>query len=246
VVLLVSLISGAPVPWRAGLLAFVCGGSVGVAEIVSRYRDEPLQATFSPFGLLYTCLNGAIALGLLAVVLRYRTQLGLPAGMDSFWAALLAGFGSTALMRTRLAVIRGSDNKDISIGPDIVIKTLLQMVDQYIDRARAQTRLKIVVSRIDEIVQLGDDGTGRPNFALAADYMLASLLAFQNLDEERKKQLKEVMTTYQQQTIPERIKFFALGFVFLTLAGERQFEDVVQNAVNTKKAGQPPPVSPSV
>ena len=239
VALLVCLLSAAPPPWRASLLAFVCGASVGIAEIVSRYRDEPLQATFSPFGLIYTFFNGAIAVGLLAVVLRYRTQLGLPASLDSFWAALLAGFGSTALMRTRLAVIRGSDNKDISIGPDIVIKTLLQMVDQYIDRTRASARLELVVKHIENLTSLGDDGSGKSNFVQAADYMMASLLAFQNLDEERKKQLKEVMTAYRQQSIPEPIKFFALGFVFLTLAGERQFEDVVLNAINTKKAGKP-------
>jgi len=149
------------VPWRAGLLAFLCGTSVAVAEIVSRYRDEPLRATLSPFGLVYLMINGAIALGLLAVVLKYRTQLGLPASVDSFWAAVLAGFGSTGLMRTRLAVIRGADNKDISIGPDIVVKTLLQMVDQYIDRARASARLKKVVENIESITSLGTMVPGR-------------------------------------------------------------------------------------
>jgi len=54
------------------------------------------------------------------------------------------------------------------------------------------------------------------------------------------------MTAYQQQPIPETIKYFALGFVFLTLAGERQFEEVVLNAVIRKTAGKspPPPGSP--
>ena len=229
-----SLLSGAPPPWRAALLASLCGSSVAVAEIVSRYRDEPLQATFSPFGLIYIGFNAAIALGLLAVVLRYKDQLKLGA-IQPFWAALLTGFGSTALMRTRLAVIRGSDNKDISIGPDIVVKTLLEMVDQYIDRARASARLALVVQHIEDISSLGNDGTPVGNFPQAADYMLASLLAFQNLGDDRKKQLKEVMTAYSQSTVPESIKYFALAFVFLTLSGERHFRDVVRNAVLTKK-----------
>ena len=243
--LLICLLSAAPPPWRAGLLAFVCGAAVAAAEIVSRYRDEPLHAMFTPFGLVYLLFNGAIGLGLLAVVLQYGDQLGLPANLDPFWAALLAGFGSTALMRTRLAVIRGADNKDISIGPDIVVKTLLQMADQYIDRARASARLEIVVRHIEDIASLGKEDAGPSNFAQAADYLMASLLAFQNLDDERKKQLKEVMSAYAQQPLPDPIKYFALGFVFLTLAGERQFEDVVRNAVLTKKSGAPKPLPPT-
>lgn len=232
------LISAALPPWRAALLAAACGASVGIAEIVSRYRDEPLHASLSPFGLIYILFNGALAVGMLAVLLKYRIQLNLPASLDSFWAALVAGFGSTALMRTRLAVIRGADNKDISIGPDIVVKTLLQMVDQYIDRTRASRRLEIVVSNIEQISALGDGAATQSRFALAADYLLASLLAFQSLDEERKEQLKKVMAAYDKQPVPDQIKYFALGFIFLTLVGERQFKDVVQNAVTTKGSGQ--------
>src|SRR6266850_4650487 len=51
IVFLTAMLSAACPPWRAVILAFVCGASVGVAEIVSRYRDEPLQASLSPFGL---------------------------------------------------------------------------------------------------------------------------------------------------------------------------------------------------
>ena len=234
------MVSAAPPTWRAALLAFTCGASVGLAEIVSRYRDEPLNAALSPFGLVYLFFNGFLAIGMLAVALKYRTQLNLPDTLDSFWAALLAGFGSTALMRTRLAVIRGTDNKDISLGPDIVVKTLLQMVDQYIDRDRASRRLGIVLMHLGKIAELGLGATAQTPFAQAADYMLASLLAFQSLDDERRTQLKNTMTAYDQQTkMPDQIKYFALGFVFLTLVGERQFADVVSNAVITKSAGRP-------
>ena len=39
-------------------LAFAMGAAVGAAELSSRYRDEPLQALLSPFGLLYVTING--------------------------------------------------------------------------------------------------------------------------------------------------------------------------------------------
>ncbi|HEV2688665.1 MAG TPA: hypothetical protein VGV35_08930 [Bryobacteraceae bacterium] len=39
----------------------VFGVLTGAAEIIARYRDEPFAATFSPPGLIYMVLNGAIS-----------------------------------------------------------------------------------------------------------------------------------------------------------------------------------------
>jgi hypothetical protein len=69
-------------------------------------------------------------------------------------------------------------------------------------------------------------------FRLVADYLLASLFAFQNLDEERKKQLQDIFSEYDnRQQIPDDIKYLAMGFVFLTVVGENQFADVLSKAV---------------
>jgi len=35
---------------------------VGLAEIASRYRDEPLKAVGSPYGLVYLFLNGYLSM----------------------------------------------------------------------------------------------------------------------------------------------------------------------------------------
>lgn len=42
---------------RAQMAAFLFGGLVGLAEIASRYRDEPLKAVGSPYGLVYVFIN---------------------------------------------------------------------------------------------------------------------------------------------------------------------------------------------
>src|SRR5262249_3212871 len=141
---------------RSVIWAFVFGGSVGMSEIVSRYRDEPLRAVWAPFGLIYIVVNGMLAVFALFVITRYPEKFGFTAGqpVPAFLSALLAGFGSMAVMRTRLMVLKGSDNKDISIGPDLVIKTLLQMVDQYIDRDRAANRLHIVTVNLGNLKML--------------------------------------------------------------------------------------------
>lgn len=70
-------------------------------------------------------------------------------------AALAAGFGSSAIIRTRLAVLKGLDNKEISLGPDYVLTVLLQMFDRRIDRLRARKRQAIVIENLSDIRQPG-------------------------------------------------------------------------------------------
>ncbi|MDQ3172605.1 MAG: hypothetical protein M3Q91_02715 [Acidobacteriota bacterium] len=47
---------------RALVAAFMFGALVGLAEIASRYRDEPLKAVGSPYGLVYLFLNGYLSM----------------------------------------------------------------------------------------------------------------------------------------------------------------------------------------
>lgn len=56
-----------------GVLSFAFGPLVGLSEIVSRYRDEPLHATANRFGLGYLVLNGILAAAAYGVLLRYPT-----------------------------------------------------------------------------------------------------------------------------------------------------------------------------
>lgn len=234
---------------RSIIWAFAFGASVGLSEIVSRYRDEPLRAVGSPFGLIYVAVNGMLGVFALFLITRYPEKFGFTAGqpVPAFLSALLAGFGSMAVMRTRLMVLKGADNKDISIGPDLVIKTLLQMVDQYVDRDRAANRLRIVTNNLGNLRTLAERFK---TFRAVADYLLASLFAFQNLDEERKKQLQDIFTDYDnRKEVPDDIKYLAMGFVFLTVVGENQFADVLNKAVQGAAALggqtstlQPPPL----
>jgi hypothetical protein len=235
---------------RSVVWAFVFGTSVGLSEIVSRYRDEPLRAVGTPFGLIYVFVNGMLAVFALFVITRYPEKFGFTAGqpVPAFLSALLAGFGSMAVMRTRLMVLKGADNKDISIGPDLVIKTLLQMVDQYVDRDRAAKRLRIVTANLGNLKILA---VKLRSFRAVADYLLASLFAFQNLDEERKKQLQDIFSEYDNKPqVPDDIKYLAMGFVFLTVVGEKQFADLLNKAVegiaNLRSPVAPPLLAPPV
>lgn len=69
--------------------------------------------------------------------------------------------------------------------------------------------------------------------------LLASLLAFQNLDDAQKKTLSDTYDDYQAQaTLPDAIKQLALGFIFLTLVGEAHFGAVLENAKTLSSKSQ--------
>lgn len=210
------------------VLSAIFGATVGVAEIISRYRDEPLKACRSFYGLGYIYINAILGICALLLIWHYPAKFGFSPGSrpETFSSALLAGFGASLVMRTRLMVLKGADNKDVSIGPDLVIKYLLNMVDQYVDRYRAAARHHIVFNSLPELIALGNILGG---FKSVADYLLVSLLALQNLEDERKKQLGEIFSNYDRQPLPDIIKYLAMGFVFLTVVGEDRYIEIIQN-----------------
>ncbi len=223
--------------WRASLLAFLCGMLVGATEIISRYRDEPLHACRSPYGLIYVFLNGALSLIALMILYRYPAKFAAVAG-DGLLAAIAAGFGAAAVMRAKVAVIKGADEKDISIGPDFVIRILLRTVDKNVDRFRAERRQAIIVRALEQMRLLG-------SFRMASEYLMASLMAFQNLDDDLKQQMRAAFDDYEKKVLPEDLKYLAMGFVFLTVVGEAHFSAVLKNAVDIRFTSTTPPASPT-
>jgi hypothetical protein len=213
-------------PYRTTVIiaSLIFGSLVGASEIASRYRDEPLKAVVSPFGLTYLALNGYFSVLAVFIIVHFHDSFPKIAD-DPLLTAITAGFGASIVMRTRIAVLRGPDGKDVSVGPDYVISILLQVVDTNIDRWRAVKRQEILSIYIATIRSLGD-------FPSAWRYLLASLLAFQNLDDARKKTLSDTFNDYQAQgdKLPEDIKRLGLGFLFLTLVGESNFSSVLENA----------------
>lgn len=225
------------VPWRfyqegengrAIAIAFLCGALVGITEIASRYRDEQMKAITSPDGLIYILFNGVISTFALILIFHYKHAPAFAALKDNLVAAAMAaGFGATAIMRTRLAVIKGSDNKDISIGPDIVINMLLALIDKRIDRWRAARRVEIVYNHFDKITALGTVDN-------ASQYLLSSLVAFQNLADMDKKQLTDLIQSNKDSKYSVNVQLAAIGFLFLTVVGEENFEGLLTKAKQLK------------
>ena len=127
-----------------GLLSFVLGALAGACEIVARYRDEPIQAILNRYGYFYITVNALLAFCGYLLLVHYPKQIFPPLQDDYVMTAIVAGFGSMVVLRSKFFVIKGDDGNDYSIGPGIAMETILHMLDRKIDRLRATERQKVV------------------------------------------------------------------------------------------------------
>lgn len=202
------------------LTSAVFGMMVGLSEILSRYRDEPLLASATPAGLSYMALNGVVSLGAFMVLKMYPGKILGGITDDLFLTAITSGFGAMVVFRSRLFTFRSPDGKDYSIGPAIVLETVLRTIDSKIDRKRATQRQ----------IEVFNAMRGLDDFESVASYIEASLLSFQNLSQDDKAAIAAVIQEYRETSKwPDSLKIFGLGFAFLNLAGDDNFDNVVQN-----------------
>src|SRR5579871_4410652 len=64
----------------AYLVTFGLGGAVGLAELVSRYRDAPDDAIKEPPALWYIAINASASLLALRLIRVFRWQFGMTKG----------------------------------------------------------------------------------------------------------------------------------------------------------------------
>lgn len=225
----------APPVWGAALSAFLFGTLVGLSEILSRYRDEPLLATATSSGTSYLALNGIISLAAFALLRQYPDQIFPKLQQDLFLTAIVAGFGAMTIFRSKLFTYKSADGKEYAIGPAIVLDTILKMIDSQIDRRRATERQLKVFNAM-----LGID-----DFASVANYIEASLLSFQNLSQDDKTQISTVLEQYRvSKEWPDTLKSLGVGFAFLNVAGEKNFDLVIANLKQYVRSQQTQPKRP--
>jgi hypothetical protein len=212
---------------RAPLVAIFLGELVGFSEIVSRYRDEPLRAAFNGYGGAYFAINGILAWVAFIVLQKspgtFPTLVGHP-----YTTAAFAGFGAMAVFRSKFFVFRSEDGKEFPVGPDIVLSSVLKIVDRKIDRQRAARRQQLVFDKASDIAELiGSD----EDFDVAANFLVVSMSSFQNLSETEKQQIAAAASRLKAELIgvPNLYKAMTLGFALLDITGEEGFSDIVSD-----------------
>jgi hypothetical protein len=214
-----------PTIWYATLAVFF-GELVGFSEIITRYRDEPLRATFNRYGIFYLLINGALSACAYFLLRAYGARI-FPAAQDPpLLAATVAGFGAMAVLRSKLFVFRTDDGKDIPIGPDLIISSILRIIDRKIDRLRAARRQQLVFELAKRIAAVmgSESDFDNPN-----SFVSISLASFQNLSTEEKQQIvaKSEELREKLKGKPSLFKAMVLGFIVLDIAGEENFRAIM-------------------
>jgi len=199
------------------ILSASIGALVGLAEILSRYRDAPWQAARSPAGLAYIAFNASVsALALLFVrEVMPIVNAGQPAqpGGNPLRADLLnafaAGFGAMAVLRASILTARVG-GKDVEVGPAILLDIFRSTMDRSIARVRAETRAARVVEIMGEISFVC-------SYASLGSFALSLL---QSVDADERAAVEQQIGALANQTgRSDRDKALELGLILANSVG---------------------------
>jgi hypothetical protein len=185
------------------------GAAVGLAELVTRYRDQPSALLSSISFWIYLLMNASASIAALALI----NVFGWDFGIDEMAArtatqVLVAGLAAMTLFRSSLFNLRiGAE--DVAIGPNAVLTSLLSVVDRAVDRRRAADRSKSIVDT------MGGVSFGKAKIALPA-YCL-QLMQNVPLDEQQK--LRTAVEALGLSDMDDELKSLNLGLLLTNTVG---------------------------
>jgi hypothetical protein len=192
----------------------LAGGLVGLAELVSRYRDQPLSAVTSLPGLGYMAINALASLAALILIFTFDWQFGVSGDAVLVTQLLVASFGAMALFRTSLFTIRAGDS-DVGIGPSSLLSIILEACDQGVDRVRARARAW-EVARVMNDVSFDASNDALPAVAIGL---------MQNLSASNQAALSVEISTLRQATgLSPQSKSLLLGLAIADQVGPHVLE----------------------
>ncbi|QTA85215.1 hypothetical protein [Desulfonema magnum] len=182
---------------------------VAVAELFTKFQDEPFDVIRKWPALLYLFVN--LLISCVCLYILTKTDIfGVAGEIDQLKAALTAGLGSTVLMRSKFlkANING---KEAAIGPEFIINVFLETLEKSIDRNRAMERKKMVEECMADI-----------DFYKTKDYVVTTILASSQIDSpETARELINSTTEIAESPMEDTDKSYALGYLILDNMGEK-------------------------
>lgn len=208
-------------------------GLVGFTEIAQRYQDRPLRLLTVPPALVYIYINIAAGIGAYGLVEEF--QVFKPDSDHAMvYRVLLASFGAVAFFRSSLFTARVGD-VDVEVGPATLLKGLLSMTDQLINRWQATARVDVSAMIMREV-----------SFEKAKGILTSlCLTSVQYITEEQQKDCATAVLEMDGRLQDDRQKSLLLGSYLIQLVGP----DVVKRAVialgeTIKPDPAPPPMPP--
>ena len=220
-VLFAIALVGTFTPIRLYCYTFILGMATAFAEIISKFRDEPIKTLKMPHALLYHLLNGAVAAFALKIIVVFFGPERIANGQEQFKSVVAAGLGSMLIMRSKLFNIKQVGGEDISFGPEQIVKIYFRFMEAAIDRVRAQDRIEFVKRNLGNI-----------NPVKVFEYSETMLLASQALDEKDRQaciQGIQDLNTGSLAALSAKTRSFRLGFLLLNNMGEAFVTKVFEN-----------------
>ncbi len=215
------------------LVVALFGAAIGVAELISRYKDEPDNALRSWPAYLYLLLNALASMAALGIIRVFNWSFGITnPNAVGVAQVIVAGFGAMAILRTSLFTVKVGE-ETISIGPSRFLEVMLTAVDRGVDRKRGEARAK-VISKIMGNVSFEKAYTALPSYCFTL---------MQNLPSENPKQFGEQITLIRNSHMSPRVKSQVLGLLLMNLVGENVLSAAIQSIGDEIKP-DPEPVQP--
>lgn len=223
--------------WYEWLVTAGVGAIIGIAEIFSRYRDEPDDALLTLPAMGYLVVNASASVAALVVIRLLNWTFGIVAEQSIIaWAQVfIAGFSAMAVLRTTIWKVRVND-EDVAVGPSRFLDAVLNTVDRAVDRKRAAQRA-VSISNIMKDVDFEKAYQSLPMYCFGL---------LQNLpSDEQEKVLKRVLVL-RSLDVTERVKALLLGLTLMNLVGEQVLATAVRDLgddIRRQAAPQPHPAN---
>lgn len=204
------------------LLTFALGMLIALAELVSKFQDEPFKIIArNKTAWLYILLNMGVS-GVAFYVL-IKTDFFGETEVDLIKAAGMAGMGATMLMRSKFLKVN-INGKETAVGPEMIIDVFLDSLERRIDRERALVRKQLVETTMHTI-----------DFDKARDYVITTILASsQASSEETTRNLIAEADKITASGMDNRDKSYALGYLILDMMGENFLEHIFSESQKTR------------
>ncbi|MFC7334448.1 hypothetical protein [Rhodocista pekingensis] len=195
------------------------GSFVGLTELISRYRDNPLAPLRTKPGWVYIVVNGAAAAAAFGLI-RLNDLFADGTLPQALSQVLVAALGSMAFFRSALFTVRLGET-DVAVGPAALLQAVLSAADRACDRLLATSRSTLVMEIMRDV-----------RFEHARSLLpLHAFQLMQNVSLEEQTGIAKDIATLAQEQVEEEIKTYNLGLLLLRLLGE----DVLRRMVEALK-----------
>jgi hypothetical protein len=214
----------------------VLGGLLSVAELISRYRDDPARAVWSLPAALYVGVNCAASAAALWLIREFGWTFGATGATSATVQVLVAGFGAAALFRSSLFNMTVGD-QIVGVGPAAILNVILSAADRAVDRKRARIRFE-KTSEIMRDISFADH---------AESLVLCCWAAMQNASSVEIKAIDDQMLSLRSKTegVPDQVKSLVLGLALQTVVGDRVLREAAQRLAAFASPEKPPGTTPA-